>query len=99
MGPRTAVVLEGELKAVHRVQHKVGYRAHQAEVVLNLACWTKSLPKQASACYTSARQQASRCETVTRLHSDQGSALAHAAKQASRSLARSTEAVPDSAGE
>ena len=24
MGPRTAVVLEGVLKAVHRVQHKVG---------------------------------------------------------------------------
>ena len=35
MGPRTAVVLEGVPKAVHRVQHKVGYRAHLAEVVRN----------------------------------------------------------------
>ena len=78
MGPRTAVVLEGVLKAVHRVQHKVGCRAHQAEVVLNSACWAKSSRKQAPACYTSARQHA-RCETSTRLHWDQGSALVHAA--------------------
>ena len=79
MGPRTAVVIEGVLRALHRVQHKVGYRAHQAEVVLNSACWAKRSRKQAPACYTSARQQASRCETGTRLHWDQGSALAHAA--------------------
>ena len=79
MGPHTAVVLEGVLKAVHRVQHKVGCRAHQAEVVLNSACWAKSSRKQAPACYTSARHHASRCETGTRLHWDQGPALAHAA--------------------
>ena len=46
MGPRTAMVLEGVLKAVHWVQHTVGYRAHLAEVVLNMACWAKSLRKQ-----------------------------------------------------
>ena len=80
MGPRTAVVLEGVPKAVHRVQHKVGYRAHLAEVVQDMACWAKSSRKQAPACYTSARQHASRCETGTRLHWDQGSALAHAAR-------------------
>ena len=80
MGPRTAVVIEGVLRALHRVQHKVGYRAHQAEVVLNSACWAKRSRKQAPACYTSARQQASRCETGTRLQWDQESALAHAAK-------------------
>ena len=54
MGPHTAVVLEGVLKAVHWVQHTVGYRAHLAEVVLNMACWAKSSRKQAPACYTSA---------------------------------------------
>ena len=80
MGPRTAVVLEGVLKAVRRVQHTVGYRAHRAEVVLDMACWAKSSRKQAPACYTSARPHANRCETGTRLHWDQGSALAHAAR-------------------
>ena len=53
MGPRTAVLLEGVLKAVHWVQHTVGYRAHLAEVVLNSACWAKSSRKQAPACSTS----------------------------------------------
>ena len=80
MGPRTAVVLEGVLKAVHWVHHTVGYRAHLAEVVLKMACWAKSSRKQAPACYTSARPHANRCETGTRLHWDQGSALAHAAR-------------------
>ena len=41
---------ERVLKAVHRVQQKAGYRAHQAEVVLTLACWTESSRKQAPAC-------------------------------------------------
>ena len=52
----------------------------RAEVGRDLACWTGSLRKQAPTCYTSARQHASRCETGTRWHWDQGSALAHAAK-------------------
>ena len=71
---------EGVLKTAHRVPHMVGGRAHRAEVVRDLACWTGSSRKQAPACYTSARQHASRCETGTRWHWDQGSALAHAAK-------------------
>ena len=37
IGPRTAVVLEGVPKAAHRVQHKVGCRAHLAEVVQDKA--------------------------------------------------------------
>ena len=66
-GTTHAMVLEGVLKTAHRAQHMVGDRAHRAEVVLNLACWTRSSRKQAPACYTSARQHAGRCETGARL--------------------------------
>ena len=52
-----------ELKVELRAQPKIGRLAHQAAVVLNSAGWTKSSRKQAPACYTSARHQASRCET------------------------------------
>ena len=48
-GTTHAMVLEGVLKTAHRAQHMVGDRAHRAEVVLNLACWTRSSRKQAPA--------------------------------------------------
>ena len=55
--------LKVELKVKLRVQPKIGRLAHQAAAVLNSAGWTKSSREQAPACYTSARHQASRCET------------------------------------
>ena len=65
---------------MHGVQQKTDEQAHQAEVVLTMACWTESSRKQAPAYYTSARQHASRCETGTKAHWDQESAQAHAAR-------------------
>ena len=75
MGPHTAMVLESVLKAVHWVNHTVGYQAHPAEVVEN-----GLLGEELPACYTSTRPHANRSETGTRLHWDQKSALAHAAR-------------------
>ena len=60
MGPRTARVLKVEGGAKGAAQ--AGRLAHKAAVVLNLADWSESSRKQALACYTSARHQASRCD-------------------------------------
>ena len=80
------------------MQPKTGELNLQAAVDSGSAGRSRSSREQAAAYYTSVKQ-ANRRETVEALHWDQGSSLAHAAKRASQSLARSTEAVPGCASE
>ena len=54
---------EGGAKGGAKGAAQAGRLAYKAAVVLNLADWSGSSRKQAPACYTSARRQASRCET------------------------------------
>ena len=75
--------LKVELKVELRAQPKIGRLAHQAAVVLNSAGWTKSSREQAPACYTSARHQASRCETDVALLWGQGTTSGGCAKMGS----------------
>ena len=82
-----------------RLQPKTGGLNLQAAVDAGSAGRSRSSREQVPAYYTSVRHQVNQGETVETLHWDQGSSLAHAAKRASQSLARSTEAVPGRASE
>ena len=81
------------------MQPKTGELNLHAAVDSGSAGRSRSSREQAPAYYTSVRQQANRRETVEALHWDQGSSRSQAAKRASQSLARSTEAVPGCASE
>ena len=60
---------------------------------------SRSSREQVPAYYTSMRYSANRRETVEALHWDQASSRSQAAKRATHSLARSTEAAQGLSGE